>query len=298
MSRCLLLLMFLLEAPSLFAAEPPPHQFSLSSDLTAELAHARIRPQTVGQTRGLSRAEMEEFLRTAEIVRTQKIGSGVTRSMRAVLTDGELTHDAHIQTVEIQKLLFRRTRGTEMNFRDSYRSNIAAYRLDTLLHLNMVPVSVEREVSGEPAAVTWWVDDVLMHERERIENRVVPPNIQLWGRQMHIVRVFDELIYNTDRNLGNLLISHEGKVWMIDHSRAFRIHPRLRDPSNLVRCDRRLLERLRELDEDVLKRELGAYVPGMEIRSLLARRDLIVTFFDEQVARHGEHVILFDLPKN
>ena len=210
----------------------------------------------------------------------------------------QLTHDAQIQTVDIWKLTFRGRRGKETDFRDSYKFNIAAFRLDALLHLNMTPVSVEREVSGEPAGVTWWVDDILMLEQERIYSKADPPDIEFWTKQMHVVRVFDELIYNTDRNPGNLAITHDGKVWMIDHTRAFRTPQQLLHPENLVRCDRRLLETLRELDEDVLTRELGAYVRRVEIEALLARRDLIVTFFDEQVAQHGEDAILFDLVQN
>ena len=43
-----------------------------------------------------------------------------------------------------------------------------------------------------------------------------------WNAQLHILRVFDELIANTDRNQGNMLIDSRWKLWLIDHSRAFR----------------------------------------------------------------------------
>jgi hypothetical protein len=33
------------------------------------------------------------------------------------------------------------------------------------------------------------------------------------------MRAFDQLIYNTDRNLGNLLIDGDWRIWMIDHTR-------------------------------------------------------------------------------
>ena len=36
------------------------------------------------------------------------------------------------------------------------------------------------------------------------------------------VRVFDELIANRDRNIGNMLWTSTWKMWMIDHTRAFR----------------------------------------------------------------------------
>jgi len=40
---------------------------------------------------------------------------------------------------------------------------------------------------------------------------------------MWVVRLFDQLIYNTDRNLGNLLIDKSWRLWMIDHTRAFKV---------------------------------------------------------------------------
>ena len=49
------------------------------------------------------------------------------------------------------------------------------------------------------------------------------------------MRVFDELIANTDRNLGNMLIDRQWKLWLIDHSRAFRLHETL--PSRRCTCD-------------------------------------------------------------
>ena len=56
------------------------------------------------------------------------------------------------------------------------------------------------------------------------------------------MRVFDELIANTDRNVGNLLWTTDGKMWMIDHTRAFRLQPTLKAPQLLQRCDRRPAE--------------------------------------------------------
>jgi hypothetical protein len=119
-----------------------------------------------------------------------------------------------------------------------------------------------------------------MLELDRIKKNVTPKNLDLWNKQMHIVRVFDQLIYNTDRNLGNLVIDKEWQIWMIDHSRAFRMMKDLREPQNLVQCDRELLAKMKELNEEVLKKELGGYLNQMEIRGLLARRDKIVELFE------------------
>lgn len=62
----------------------------------------------------LSRAEMENFLLTAKIVKQRSLSIGITGSERATLTDGRLTHDAHIQTVDVRKASYTTLRGTEL----------------------------------------------------------------------------------------------------------------------------------------------------------------------------------------
>jgi len=244
----------------------------------------------------LTRAQMEEFLLTAKVVERKHLSMGITNSERAVLDNGNLRHDAHIQSVDISKTFFQTIQGTEVNFRDCYKFDVAAYELDKLLNLNMVPVTVERK-AGDMAAVTWWVDDTLMTELVRKKKKMEPPNQHYWNQQMYICRVFDQLIYNTDRNLGNLVISKDWKVWMIDHTRAFRTMKDLQSPKNLVQCDRQLLGKLRELNKQVLTEKMQKYLTPIEIEGLLARRDKIVKFFDEQIAQKGEAAVLFDLER-
>ena len=41
--------------------------------------------------------------------------------------------------------------------------------------------------------------------------------------QLQVVRVFDELIQNRDRNQGNILWTSDWKMWLIDHTRAFGV---------------------------------------------------------------------------
>ena len=249
------------------------------------------------ELRGLNRNQQEEFLETAKVVRKRALSVGVTRSSRLTVTNGVGTHQAHWQTVDEFKHIFPNTRGTELNFRDCYKFNIAAYRLDEMLGLNMVPVSVARKIGGESGALTWWVDDVLMMEKKRWRKKIAPPDQKRWNEQMYRVRVFNELVYNTDANLGNLLITNDWNLWMVDFTRAFRTHNTVRDGRNLERIDRELLDRLRALDETALAQALRPYLRKNEIRGLLARRDRIVEFFDDKMARLGEAAVYSDAPE-
>jgi hypothetical protein len=226
----------------------------------------------------LTDAQMEQFLAKARIQKTRGTGIGVTDSLRATLSDGRLTHDAHIQTIDESRREFRGTHGVEFDFRDSWTFNVAAYKLDRLIGLNMVPVSVARSYRSRRAAITWWVDFVMMDEGTRLKKNLTPPpdKARYWTEQLHLMRVFDQLIYNTDRNAGNILIAEDWRVWAIDHTRAFRKHTTLRSPGQVVRCDRAVFERLKALEYQTLSRELGRLLDGGQLRAILARRDAIV----------------------
>jgi len=241
-----------------------------------------------------SRAEKEKFLLEAKIERRKDAGKGITGSSRAALSSERGTHDAHIQTIDESKARFESAMGTEFNFKDTWKFNLAAYILDRILDINMIPVTVERKVEGRSASVTWWIDDVLMDELERRNKKVAPPNPESWNRQMYVVRVFDQLIANTDRNLGNVVITKNWDIWMIDHTRAFRLTTQLPEPKNLVKCDRYLLANLRKLDKATLREKTGKYLNGMEIDGVLARRDAIVKFFEDKIKTQGESAVLYD----
>jgi hypothetical protein len=189
-----------------------------------------------------------------------------------------VTHAAHIQTIDIHLPLFKGKDGSEeRDFTDSWKYNVAAYRLAKLLHLaNMVPVCVEREIGGARAAVDWWADDVLMDEKERIGRNISPPDVAAWNRQMATIRLFDQLIYNMDRSQENLLITSIWKVWMIDHTRAFRKWRTLRDATVITQCSPDLLHSLKALNHADLNGELSTVLTPEQIDSLLVRRDLIV----------------------
>jgi hypothetical protein len=254
-------------------------------------------PETALPVVRLSDAEQEAFLREAEIVKTKGAPGGVTGSSRATLRRGDYEHDAHIQGIDEHKPQIALGSGMELDFHDSWRNNVAAYRLDRLLGLGMVPVTVVRRYQKGDAAFTWWVDEVLMLEGERYKKKIRAPDVDEWNRQMFAVRMFDQLIYNFDRNLGNLLIDRQWNIWMIDHTRAFKVFDELKSEKNLgERCARDLLASMRRLDKTTLKPLLADLLNDGQIDAILARRDRIVHCYEQKIGAHGEESVLYDLP--
>jgi hypothetical protein len=243
--------------------------------LIAGLA-AALLSQTASDTWTL--ADKEQFLLTAQIVSVEPATKGLTGTKKALLSDGKRSHAAHIQTIDIYTPMFHGRDGSaEPEFKDSWKFNVAAYRLAKLLHLTaMVPVVVAREYEGTPASFSWWVDNIMMDERDRMDRRLTPPDIPGWNRQMELIRVFDALIYNVDRSQENLLITNDWNVWMIDHTRAFRKWPALRKPETLTECNPELMGSLKALRREDVAREMGGLLTEEEIGGVMARRDLIV----------------------
>lgn len=237
----------------------------------------------------LTSQQKEDFLTKAKIIKTKDAKKGVTGTFQVTLTDGTITHDASVQTIDDYKQSFL----GEIGFKDTYKFNIAGWKLARLLGLeDMVPPSVKRSFDGKPASFTWWIEDVKMDEEERRAKNLQPPDQDGWNRDNNVMQVFDQLIYNTDENQTNMVIDGNWHLWLIDHTRAFRVHKSLKNPAVLKMVDRSMLAKMKMLDEATLTKEFGKEVTKSEIQGLLARRDLIVKFFDGK----GDSA-LFDRPK-
>jgi hypothetical protein len=241
----------------------------------------------------LTREETATFLKTAKVVRSKEVGKGITSPWRLTLTDGHLTHDAAFQSVDEHKASMEFGRGgRELNFVDSWRYNVAAFQLSELLGIgDMMPVTVERKWQGKSGALVWWVDK-LMDEDERFKKGIQAPDPEAWNQQMHRLRVFTQLVDDTDRNLGNVIITPDWKLVMIDFTRAFRLWSRIKE-QEITRCDRRLLEALQALTLDAVTTATKGYLTTSEAKALMSRRDLIVAHVQKLVALKGEGAVLY-----
>jgi len=242
----------------------------------------------------LTKEQMKQFLLTADVIGGKESAKGITHPTRVTLSNGTITHDGSFQPIDVHKDSIKMESGvTVYNFVDSYKYNIAAYTLSEMLGIDdMLPVYVERKWKGKTGSLSWWLP-VKMDEVERVKNKVEPPNPEAWNKQMYRVRVFDELIYDTDANLTNVLIGPDWQIWRIDFTRAFRTYTDLKRPANLVECERHLFERLKELNGSELEEKTRHYLTKDEVKGVMARRDKIVAQFQKMIQEKGENAVLY-----
>src|SRR5713226_7133242 len=121
----------------------------------------------------LTKEQITQFLLTAKVVKSEHTKKGITEPWRLTLTDGTVTHDASFQAIDEHKPSMQLASGTELNFVDSYKYNIAAYQLAELLGLDdLLPVYVERKWKGDVGSLSWWLP-VKMDEKERVAQKKI-----------------------------------------------------------------------------------------------------------------------------
>ena len=224
-------------------------------------------------------AEYEEFLKTAPIERVTSVPVGVTKPKRAYFAPGGLVGSVLVKHLPM---------GQRQGFWEAYKSEIAAYELDRLLGLDMVPVTLERRVEGDLASIQLWVEGCRL--LKDVDQSACPRPIA-WAKQVCRQRVFDNLIANIDRNAGNLLVDGEWNLILIDHSRAFA-SDRMPFVKEMTRVDREMFERLKALDEaGIMKHIRPLVLSDGQARAILKRRDKIVAHFEKLAQERGEAVV-------
>lgn len=222
------------------------------------------------------RSAIEEYIRTAEIVKLSDIGTGVTNPKR-----GELEPGGPVAAIAWKPIRPGRYNG----YWESYKSEIAAYELDKLLELDMVPPTVERRVEGDLGAAVMWASPTKSFKELGGLPQAPPEHSFAWNLQIIRAKMFDNLIYNKDPNLGNWLVDPAWNLILIDHTRAFTTGKDM--VHKMTRIDANLWERMKALTEESLTAAVGKWLGRGEIRAILQRRDRMQELIDEMVARMG-----------
>ena len=239
-----------------------------------------------------SEEELLQFLRTADIVSRQEIPTGINRPLKLRLEQDGIRLNAILRTVDRQEKSFRAHERQILQFHDSYAYEVAAYRLSRLLGIDSVPAAVLRKVDGRPASIQVWVE-AAKTEEDRRQAGDSPPRSLEWVRQWQVLRLFDALVDNFDRNAGNILIDPAWKLWLVDHTRSFTISRRLYRPERIRLCERGLWDQVRALDRETVSEHLGEVLKPPQITALMKRRDNLVRHLEALIVERGEERVLF-----
>ena len=261
---------------------------------------AQFRPAEIAQ-----RESWEEFLRTADIIKSEPEGEGVTHPWKLTLRQGDVEHKAVWKDID----------AVDGEIPDRWRFEVAAYRLDKLLGLNMIPPVVEREFRGKRGDLSLWADNKYSELKVEEENIPKPESVLAhWNDMKYLTRAWDCLIANDDRTQQNVLYTEDWRTILIDHTRAFRADKAHRErliygakglktmddgrggrrPVLFRRLPRAFVEKIRSLEKAAVQAAVGPYLTGPEIAALMARKPILLAEIDEMIRRDGESAVLYE----
>ena len=243
----------------------------------------------------LSGEAAETFLKTAQVVHKKALSLGVTHSDQYTLSDGTRTCKAVWKTIDEFKrgLTSLEGGGVIVDFADSWKHEVAAYELDKLIGLGLIPPTVERTFGHTSGSLQMWVEGA-MTESDRKQKKLAPPDPRAWNEQMYRVRLLHQLSFNTDyRNIRNVIVDSSFRGYAIDSSRAFQVYADILSERALLCFPRAVLEAMKALDRPMLHEKLGRWLGGPQIDTLLKRRDKILALAQRRVQEQGEVAVLF-----
>jgi hypothetical protein len=254
---------------------------------------AQFTPEEVAE-----RAKWEDYLATAEVVGQEQMGGreAVTNPWRLTLEKDGIKKDA----------IWKNPEGRMRGFIEGWKWEIAAYRMDKLLGLNMVPPTVEKRFQGNRGSCQLWAEsEMSLKTKEEQKTKVPPYKIGYWNRGTYLQRAFDNLIANEDRHMNQILLTKDWRMILIDHSRSFRTSKKFTEsliytekhkegPKLMSELPRALVEKIKALNFQIIKDAVGEYLTDDEINAVLARKELVLKEIDRLIAKNGEANVLYD----
>lgn len=239
--------------------------------------------------------EILDFLRTARLLSSKDIGEGITGSHVVLLEKNGVRMRAVSRTFRQRRQVVLPS-GRQIEVRDEYRFEPAAYELSRMLGLDSVPPAILRKIDGRSGSLQVWIENS-MTEKTRLRTGTKVMDEARLLPQLQVMMVFDNLIYNSDRHGGNILYDRHWNVWMIDHTRAFHASDGLLNPAGITSCEEHLWSALKGLDRDRVRAQLGKYLEPDEMDALFNRLDSLVEQIQELIDEQGSERVLFVIPR-
>jgi hypothetical protein len=263
-----------------------PRRAGLALSLTITLTPASVWAQAAAAPVSAKvwldqRTQIEEYLKTAEIVSMEELKVGVTRPKRAMLTPGGLVEAIAFKNVPP---------GRATGYWESYKSEIAAYELDKILGLDMVPPTVEKRVKGDKGAAVMWCTNTKSFKDFGGVPTAPPAHFASWNRQLAKAKMFDNLIGNMDPNLGNWLVDPAWNLILIDHTRAFTSDKAMVH-KKMDRIDGELWDKMKALTVESLTPVLSPWIGKSEIKAVIQRRDAMAADYEKLAAANPAFIV-------
>lgn len=254
--------------------------------------YSQFTPQELAE-----REKWELFLQTAAIIEQEQMETrdAVTEPWKLMLEKEGIKRNA----------IWKDIQGEKGGFIEGWKYEIAAYRLDKFLELNMIPPTVEKKFRGKSGSCQLWITSK-MDVRTKVQKNVPVPQdkTKSFQRAGYIQQAFDNLIGNIDRHMGNVLITEDWRAILIDHSRAFQTEDKynqellFRDLSEdqdfiMKELPQAFVEKIKVLDFDLVEQIVGEYLTKEEIKALLGRKKLLLEYIDSRIKRYGEKAVLY-----
>ncbi len=245
------------------------------------------------------REKYEELLQKADIIKSEEIGEGVTRPWRLFLKKGDDEISA----------CWKNPKGVQNGYLEGWQYEIAAYQMDKLLGLNMIPPTVEREFDGQPGSLQLWAESEFSLLEVMEKGIPLPdrnPEATVFSRGKYLARAFDSLIANDDRTQQNVLFTKDWRVILIDHSRAFRSKKKYqkrllygkrgsKEKQLFRQLPRVFVEKVKALEYNSIKNAVGSYLTDEEINAILARKKLLLSEIEEMINELGQDKVLYEI---
>lgn len=243
-------------------------------------------------------ARWEEYLKTADITKEEQPWKG----RQAVTNPWEVTLEKDGVT---KKAIWKDCEGRMKGYVENWKWEIAAYKLDRYLGLNMVPPTVEKSNKGRRGSCQLYLG--VRSLKEHMEEKIKMPSYRVfhYNRAIYLHRAFDNLIANEDRHQENYRLTEDFRLILIDHSRSFRTSKKFtknliydehnrENPTFIMReLPRAFVEKLKSLNHEILREVIGEYLTDEEIECVLIRRDLILEWLNKRIEKEGEDKVLY-----
>ncbi len=223
----------------------------------------------------LPEEQMLEFLSTAKVTGCEMLQRGVRHAEVCDLKGDDLHMRAVFLTVDEKP---GAVEDEPKSIARSWRNEIAAYRLDRYLELDLVPVTVERTIEGRTGSLQIWLESAVDLTLLQTYNQM--HLIQGLERPILVAQAFSAWMDVYGRHdAGKMLLPQDRRIAIADSTKAFSASHELNpeaipDPCPSIPPDRELF--LRSITAEKIQQVVGPYLDDEQIGALIVRRDKLL----------------------